>query len=202
MRVAEGGGKLIDGRSNICAMGDLSKLLNVEDITAINISVAFEGTSSSLDGKITKPGLLPLTLYDGTIYYQTCFYFANMIDTILSPMAILASSDVFYFWNQEGCKDPTISGWIRFTSKDGLLSIFFNLEYRDGLYYCLMDIFTVIMIQFVLVVIRFKHRHCQISIAYLPNLSRLQKPGRWNPRSGCFALVPLVNINWMFSKLM
>ena len=88
MRVAEGGGKLIDGRSNICAMGDLSKLLNVEDITAINISVAFEGTSSSLDGKITKPGLLPLTLYDGTIYYQTCFYCANMSNTNISPIAI------------------------------------------------------------------------------------------------------------------
>jgi hypothetical protein len=66
-----------------------------------------------------------------------------MIDTIISPVAILASSDVVYFWNQEGCKDPTIPGWLRFTRKDGLLSMFFILEYCDGLYYCSTDVFTV-----------------------------------------------------------
>jgi hypothetical protein len=143
MCVAKGSGILIDGRSNICVTGNLSKLLDVEDIIPINISVVLKGTSFSLDNKITKRGLLPLTLSDSTIYYQTCFYCANMINTIISLMAILASSDIFYFWNQEGCKDPTVPGWLRFTSKDGLLSMFFNLEYRDGLYYCSMDVLTV-----------------------------------------------------------
>jgi len=105
--------------------------------------VALNGTSTSLDDQITEPGLLPLTLLDGCIYYQTCFYWANMVETIISPAAIFASSDVFYYWNQEGCKDPTAPGRIRFTSKDGILSMFLNLEYREGLYYCSSGIFTI-----------------------------------------------------------
>jgi hypothetical protein len=143
LRVAESNGKLIDGGSNVCVTGDLTILLDVSDITPIDISVALDGTSTSLDDRMTKRGLLPLTLLDGSIYYQTCFYCANMVETIISPAAILASSDVFYYWNQEGCKDPTAPGCIRFTSKDGILSMFFNLEYRKGLYYCSSDIFTV-----------------------------------------------------------
>ena len=137
LRVAETNGKLIDGGSNVCVTGDLTILLDVSDITPIDISVALDRRSTSLDDHITKRGLLPLTLLDGSVYYQTCFYCANiMVETIISPAAILASSEVFYYWNQEGCKDPTAPGRIRFTSKDGILSMFFNLEYHDGLYYC------------------------------------------------------------------
>jgi len=61
----------------------------------------------------------------------------------ISPTAILVSSNEFYYWNQEGCKDPTAPGRIRFTSKDGILSMYFDLEYQDGLYYSSSDIFTV-----------------------------------------------------------
>jgi len=143
LRVTESKGKLIKGGYNICITGDLTILLDVSDITPIDISVALGGTSTSLDDPITKRGLLPLTLSDGSIYYQTCFFCANMVETIISPAAILALSDVFYYWNQEGCKDPTAPGRIRFTSKDGILSMFFNLEYRKGLYYCSSDIITV-----------------------------------------------------------
>ena len=141
--MAETNGKLIDGGSNVCVTGDITILLDVSDIDPIDISVALDGRSTSPDDRITKRGLLPLTLSDGSVYYQTCFYCANMVETIISPAAILASSDVFYYWNQDGCKDPTAPGRIRFTSKDGILSMFFNLEYRDGLYYCSTDIFTV-----------------------------------------------------------
>ena len=143
LRVAETNGKLIDGGSNVCVTGDITFLLDVTDIDPIDISVALDGRSTSPDDRITKRGLLPLTLSDGSVYYQTCFYCANMVETIISPAAILASSDVFYYWNQEGCKDPTAPGRIRFTSKDGLLSMLFNLEYHNGLYYCSSDIFTV-----------------------------------------------------------
>jgi hypothetical protein len=66
-----------------------------------------------------------------------------VINTIISPAAILASSNFFYFWNQEGCKSPTIPGRLRFTNKDGLLVVFFDMEYRNGLYYCSMDVVTV-----------------------------------------------------------
>jgi hypothetical protein len=142
LRIAETNGKLIDGGSNLSVTGDLTILLDVSDITPIDISVALDGKSTSLDNRITKRGLLPLTLSDGSVYYQTCFYCVNMVETIISPAAILASSDVFYYWNQEGCKDPTAPGRIRFTSKDNILSMIFNLEYLK-VYYCSSDIFTV-----------------------------------------------------------
>jgi hypothetical protein len=95
IRGAKGGGKLINSGSNICVTGDSSILLDVENIMPINISVALKGTSSSLDDKINKHGILPLTLSKVTIYYQTFFYCANMIGTIISPAGIFASSNVF-----------------------------------------------------------------------------------------------------------
>jgi hypothetical protein len=51
MRVAKGSGRLINGGSNICVTGNLSKLLDVENIIPIDISVTLEGTSSSLDNR-------------------------------------------------------------------------------------------------------------------------------------------------------
>ncbi len=114
-------GNLINEGSNVCITGDLNFLLDMVDIAPIDILVALSGSCSSLNDKISKCGLLPLTLLDGTIYYQTCFYCANMVKTIISPVAVLTSSDVFYYWSQEGCKDPQVPGRIKFTSRDGLL---------------------------------------------------------------------------------
>jgi hypothetical protein len=110
LRIAKSNGNLIDGGSNVCVTVDLTTLLDITDITPINILVALDGTPTSLDDKITKRGLLPLTHLDGTIYYQTCFFCANMVKTIISPAAILDSSNLFYYWNQEGCKDPNVPG--------------------------------------------------------------------------------------------
>jgi hypothetical protein len=76
-------------------------------------------------------------------YYQACFYCENMIETIISLAAVLASSDVFYSWIQEGFKDPTLPSSLRFTSHDGLLSMYFPLQCWDGLYYCDTDVYTV-----------------------------------------------------------
>jgi hypothetical protein len=66
-----------------------------------------------------------------------------MVETIISPAAVLASSDVFYSWTQEGFKDPTKPGRLRFISQDGLVSMFFPLRCHDGLYYCDTDVYTV-----------------------------------------------------------
>ena len=102
----ENSGPLIDGGSNICVTGDPQLLLDSVDIPPIAISVALDGTPSSLNDTITKRGLLPLTLSDGTTYYQPCFYCANLVETIISPAAILASSDQLYYWTQVGCIIP------------------------------------------------------------------------------------------------
>ncbi len=66
-----------------------------------------------------------------------------MVVTIISPAAVLASSDVFYSWNPEGFKDPSLPGSIRFTSHDGLWSMFFPLTCCNGLYYCNTDVYAV-----------------------------------------------------------
>ena len=60
---------LIDGGSNVCVTGDLHALVDVSDITPIEISVALEGVPLSTDNRITKRGLLPITLSDGNTYY-------------------------------------------------------------------------------------------------------------------------------------
>jgi hypothetical protein len=137
------GEPLVDGGSNICVTGDLGILVDVVDIAPISISIAIEGEPTSINDCITKQGLLPLLLTDGTSYYQPCFYCANLVETIISPSAILASSDTFVLWQQLGYKDPTIPGSVRFSSHDGLASMTFDLQCRGGLYYCDSDVFTV-----------------------------------------------------------
>jgi len=64
------------------------------------------------------------------------------VETIISPQAILASSDVLVRWTQTGHKDGS-PGMIRFDSDSGLFSIAMYLENCDGLYYCPTDVFTV-----------------------------------------------------------
>jgi hypothetical protein len=132
---------LMDNRANICIMGNLSLLLDLVDILPIPITVAISG-EVSLDDCCTKRGYLPLTLPDGMIYWQLCFYCANAVDTIISPQAVLALSDVFTSWMQTGFKDGQ-PGTIRFDSLDGNLTMKLSLEFHDGLYYCPSDVFTV-----------------------------------------------------------
>ena len=124
---------MIDGDSNVCVTGDLTALLDVVDIPPVAISAALEGTPASFDNCITKRCLLPLTISNGTIYYQPCYYCANVVETIISPAAVLASSDVFVTWQQEGFRDPTIPGHLRFSSSNGLLDMLFALHCKDGL---------------------------------------------------------------------
>jgi hypothetical protein len=134
---------LIDGGSNICVTGNLQLLIDLVDIPLMAISVALDGPPSSFDDTITKQGLLQLKLSDGTMYYQPCYYCVNIVKTIISPAAVLASSDQPYFWTQVGCKDPTTPGSLQFTSRNGRFSLIFDLEYCEGLYYCTSDVYTL-----------------------------------------------------------
>ncbi len=135
--------RMVDSGSNVCVTGNASSLVDIVDIDPITILVALEGAPASYNNCITKKGLLPLILSNGTSYYQPCFYCANMVKTIISPAAVLASSNVFSSWTQEGFKDPTLPGSLRFTNHDGLISMYFPLQCRDGLYYCDTDVYTV-----------------------------------------------------------
>jgi hypothetical protein len=134
---------MVDSGSNVCVTGDLCILLNVIDIDPVAILVALDGGPSSLDDYIAKQGLLLLTLVNGLTYYLTCFYCPNMVKTIISLVAILAASDVFVRWNQEGYKDPSVPGSIRFTSHDDLVLMYFKLHCRSGLYNCSSNVYTL-----------------------------------------------------------
>ncbi len=134
---------LIDGGSNICITGDLHLLVDLVDIPPVAISVALDGPPLLFDDTITKRGLLPLTLSNGTTYYQPCYYCANMVETIISPAAVLAASYQLYYWTQVGYKDPTTPGSLHFTSRNGCFSLPFDLKYHEGLYCCTSDVFTV-----------------------------------------------------------
>jgi hypothetical protein len=134
---------MVDRGLNICVTGDLGYLLDMVDSDPIVISVTLDVNPMSTNDCITKRGLLLLTLADGTVYYQTCFYCANLVKTIVSLAAVLASSNVFISWQQVRYKDPTIPRTLRFTSKDGLVSMEFTLHCHDDLYYCASDVYMV-----------------------------------------------------------
>ncbi len=76
------------------------------------------------------------------MYYQTYFYCKNIVETIISPQAIIAASDLFVTWQQPGHKDGS-PGDLRFFSDSGLASMSLVLKQRDGLYYALTDMYTV-----------------------------------------------------------
>ena len=106
------------------------------------ILVAIASDAISSDDCCTKPGYTPLTLEDGNLYWQLCYYCANAVETIISPQAVVATSDVFTSWTQTGYKDNR-PGYIRFDSTDGFLLMSLHLECIDGLYYCTSDTYTI-----------------------------------------------------------
>jgi hypothetical protein len=66
------------------------------------------------------------------------------VETIISPQAIVNSSDVIQLWHQSGYRDGDgTPGSIRFDNHDGFMSMTMTLAKRDGLYYCPTDMYTV-----------------------------------------------------------
>jgi hypothetical protein len=136
-------GRLIDGGANICITGDLDSLFDVVTIPPLAISVAVEGTSS-IDDCCTARGLTPIQLDGGSIYWQVCYFCANVVKTIISPQAIVDSSDVFQSWQQKGYQcGVSTPVCIRFDSHDGLLTMKMSFVLHDGLHYCPTDVYAV-----------------------------------------------------------
>jgi len=133
---------LMDAGANICLTGDLELLTDAVDIPPLPITVALNGGGSTMDDCCTKRGFIPLALSDGTIHWQLCYYSANAVETIISPQAILGSSDLLTSWTMTGYKDHR-PGAIRFDSQDGHINMVIDLICRDGLYYCPTNIFTL-----------------------------------------------------------
>jgi hypothetical protein len=91
---------LIDGGANICLTNNLNLLVDAINIPPLPITVALDN-KVTLNDCCTKRSFIPLTLADGSIHWQICYYCANAAKTIISPQAILAaSSDIFASWGQ------------------------------------------------------------------------------------------------------
>jgi hypothetical protein len=106
------------------------------------ISVAIAGDAISSDDCCTKRGYTPLTLDNGTLYWQLCYYCPNVIKTIISQQAVIATINVFTSWTQTGYKDSH-PGSIRFDSADEFILMSLRLDYVNGLYYCTSDTYTI-----------------------------------------------------------
>jgi hypothetical protein len=74
------------------------------NIPPLLITVALDN-KVTLNNCCTKHGFIPLTLADGSIHWQICYYCANAANMIISPQAILASSDIFAWWTMTGFMD-------------------------------------------------------------------------------------------------
>jgi hypothetical protein len=85
---------LINGGANICITGDINLLVDVVNIPPLPISVALHGELTLNDCCMAR-GLLPIQLDNGSVYWQTCYYSKNAVETIILPQAIVNSSDVF-----------------------------------------------------------------------------------------------------------
>jgi hypothetical protein len=135
MTTSESPGSLINGGANICLTGDLDLLFDVVEIPPLPISVALQGEITK-DDCCTARSKIPLQLDDGLIYWQDSYYSKNMVEIIISPQAIVDSSDVFRSWHQTGYRNgDSTPGCIRFHSYDGLLSMTMTLVHHKGLHY-------------------------------------------------------------------
>jgi hypothetical protein len=134
---------LINGGANICLTGDLGLLTDVVAIPPMPILVALQG-EITIDDCCTARGTIPLSLDDGSIYWQDCYYSKNAVNTIISPQVIVNSSDIFQSWHQLGYRigDPTPER-IRFDSHDSLVGTSMTLVHHEGLHYCPTDVYTV-----------------------------------------------------------
>ncbi len=116
--------------------------MDVVDIPLLPILVAVEGDSMSMADCCTKRCLLLLTLEDGSVYYQTCYYCTHAIETIILPQAILDGSDLFVEWTQTRYKDDS-PGLLCLYGESGLASMVMVLTKQEGLYYMHIDLLTV-----------------------------------------------------------
>jgi hypothetical protein len=133
---------LIDEGTNICITGDLSTLVRVANIPPLAITVTIKDSKTSVNDCCMKQGLLPLTILDGSIHWQVCFFCASAAETIISPQAVLASSNIFISWLMTGYKDGQPRS-LRFNSHDGFLHMLLALVCHNRLYYFPADVFTV-----------------------------------------------------------
>jgi hypothetical protein len=104
-RAQRAGPKLMDGGANLCITGDLSSLQHIEAITPFPLSTATISSTTTDDDCCTKRGFISLPLTDGTSYSQPCYFCKNATETIISPDAILASSNIYTRWTQDGHRD-------------------------------------------------------------------------------------------------
>lgn len=127
--------KLADSGANCCMTADLKAMKNVTKLPIpITIGLAVTGDTTNIQGtECTHVGELPIQCDDGTSIYVRCFYNPNATDTIISPQAIVDSSEEFTEWKQTGRRMGN-PGILTFIGPSVSKSI--TLHQNNGLYYC------------------------------------------------------------------
>jgi hypothetical protein len=191
---------LMDGGANICITGILGLLVDAISIPPLPISVATQSGEILHDDCCTKRGLLPLTLADGSLYYQTCYYCKNAVETIISLEAIVAGNNALVHWTQSGRKgNEPVS--IKFSSDSGLYS--FTSTWKSGrgststLQTCLRWIVTLVG----LIIPPFAapwHPHQQRCHDGIKNSPQSQAIPLRSRKCGCYTFDPRVKTNWIY----
>ena len=134
--------KLVDSGANICITNDLGILVDITDVAPFSISVATEGDVAD-DSHCTKKGLLPLTLDNGRTIYVPCYYCPTVVDTIVSPEALIESHTAYAQWRQTGYKNPDTPGKLELMDAAGSVTGTLSLHRKNTLYYCVTNTFAL-----------------------------------------------------------
>ena len=105
-------------------------LEDITEIEAIPLGIALGEKDSQ---HITKRGYLPLSLTCGTTIRVPMHIHPSANDTIISPEAIMYSTDSIHSWTQTGTPDG--HGSVTFYSKDGRVLLSLNLGAKNRLYF-------------------------------------------------------------------
>ena len=134
--------KLVDSGANICITNDLDILVDITDVAPFSISVATEGDVAD-DSHCTKKGLLPVTLDNGKTIYVPCYYCPTVVDTIVSPEALIESHTAYAQWRQTGYKNPDTPGKLELMDAAGSVLGTLSLHRKNNLYYCVSHTFAL-----------------------------------------------------------
>ena len=136
-------GSLADSGANCCMTANKELLKNLRKLEApitIGVAVCDNGPIKS-SAECTHVGDLTIKCDNGETVITECFYNPYASDTIISPQAIIDSSDEYTIWKQIGRKFGK-PGQLSFIGPESTKTI--TLQQRDGLYFINSETYQII----------------------------------------------------------
>jgi hypothetical protein len=135
---------LVDMGVNFCIAGSLDSLVDVVVIPPLPFLWRFTALGCLLMIAVLTADYFHSLWRMVLSIIKTCFYCKNIVETIISPQAIVAGSNLYTTWQQTGHKDGS-PGRLRFFNNSGLTAMPLALKQCDGLYYAPTDVYTINM---------------------------------------------------------